>query len=153
MNAPVVNTLLIGIGNDFRGDDAAGLLVARGLVAKGIPGLTILESDGEALSLLESWQDAGRLILVDATEPAEDPGATLRFDAGAEALPSQPFLCSTHAFNLAESIELARSLGRLPPEVIVYGIQGKNFGMGAGITPVVLEAVNAVVETIQTELQ
>ena len=33
---------------------------------------------------------------------------------------------STHALGLAEAMELARALGRLPP-VIVYGIEGKTF--------------------------
>ena len=62
------------------------------------------------------------------------------------------FRFSTHAFGLAEAVELARALGRLPPRLIVYGIEGKSFEAGVGLSPEVGAAVQEVVERVLGEL-
>ena len=41
---------------------------------------------------------------------------------------------STHALGLADAVELARSLGRLPQRVVVYGIEGAAFEFGNGLS-------------------
>jgi hypothetical protein len=38
---------------------------------------------------------------------------------------------STHAFGVAETVELARSLGRLPGYLVAYLIEGERFETGA----------------------
>jgi hydrogenase maturation protease len=43
-------------------------------------------------------------------------------------------LRSTHAFGLAEAVELARALGRLPRFLVVYGVEGKCFTPGAALS-------------------
>jgi len=57
--------LVIGIGNAYRYDDAAGLAVACRLRAEHLEGVQILEHSGEGGSLLELWQGAAAIILVD----------------------------------------------------------------------------------------
>ena len=47
--------LVIGIGNDFRGDDAAGLMVARRLRGTPLHDVEIVESAGDAAALMELW--------------------------------------------------------------------------------------------------
>ena len=46
---------LIGVGNQFRRDDAAGLEVARRLRLTRPPGVEIFEEEGEPASLIEAW--------------------------------------------------------------------------------------------------
>ena len=60
----VVETLVIGVGNAFRGDDGVGLIVAQKLRALTLPGVTVLEQSGEGTALLEAWGDAGRVIVI-----------------------------------------------------------------------------------------
>jgi len=49
-------------------------------------------------------------------------------------------------------VELARALGRLPPRLIIYGIEGKSFEAGAGLSPEVQAAVEGVVERVLREV-
>jgi hydrogenase maturation protease len=58
-----------------------------------------------------------------------------RLNASASPLDRQVFGTSTHSFGLADAIELSRTLGSLPPEVLVFGIVAKNLAVGVGLSP------------------
>lgn len=58
----------------------------------------------------------------------------------------------THAFSVADVIELARALGRQPGRLIGYGIEGAEFGAGTGLTPQAARGVDAVVARLTGEL-
>lgn len=149
--------LVIGVGHEQRGDDAAGLLVARRLAdaaASAAPDLRVLEHGGDGMDLLLAWEGAERVFLVDAVvSGARPPGELHRFDAHRVPLPSALFVgTSTHALGVAEAIELGRSLGRLPERVVVYGIEAERFDTGTGPGPEVLAAVERVAGRLLEEL-
>lgn len=148
-----MKTMVIGVGNEYRGDDGAGRRVARALAALDLPGIEVRESSGESLSLMELWDGADKLFLVDAVQAGAEPGTVHRFEAGAEPLPAE-FVqqCSTHALSLAEAVEMARSLDRLPPAVVVYGIEGLSFEHGNQLTPTVARAADEAFEQLRKEL-
>jgi hydrogenase maturation protease len=145
--------LIIGIGNAYRGDDAVGLAAARKLKEEGLPGLVVIEESGDGAALMELWKDAEAVIVVDAIQSGAEPGTVHRFDAHARPIPTELFRCSTHAFGLAEAIELARALDQLPPRLMVYGIEGKHFEAGMGLSSEVERAAEDVVEQVGQELQ
>ena len=146
--------LIIGIGNIFRGDDLAGLAAARLFKEMQLPGVKVLELDGDMTGLLEEWQGAQKVIVIDAVTSKAAPGTIFRFDAQEKPLPAKMFAtcCSCHAFGVAQQIEIARSLNQLPPCLSVYGIEGKDFTLGAKLSPEVEEALPRVVEQIRQEL-
>jgi hydrogenase maturation protease len=143
--------LIIGIGNEYRRDDAAGLIVARRL-RKLVPNeINIIEQSGEGAVLMETWKGAENVVLIDAVHSGAAPGTIFRFKAHAQPLPTKFFHYSTHAFSIAEAIELARALKQLPPSLVVYGIEGKSFAAGVGLSAEVEKAVREVAERIQQE--
>jgi hydrogenase maturation protease len=146
--------LIIGIGNIFRGDDAAGLTAARRLREMQLPGVEVLELDGDISALAEGWQGAQRVVVIDAVASKSEAGRIFRFAAHADPLPRKLFAtcCSCHAFGLAEQLEIARSLQQLPPSLIVYGIEGKDFMLGSGLSPEVQEALPRLVAQIRQDL-
>jgi hydrogenase maturation protease len=92
------------------------------------------------------------VILIDAVRSGAPTGTIYRVDARAEPLPLAWFRHSTHAFSVAEAIELARSLNRLPPRLIVFAVEGKRFDSGAGLSPEVERAVDGLVRQGLEEL-
>jgi hydrogenase maturation protease len=114
---------IIGCGTFDRGDDAAGLLVARRLQALGV----------EA---------------VDATAPGGRPGHTSVWNAHAGKLPKDVLACSTHAFGVREAVELARAMNRLPENFFIYCIEGKQFSVGSPLSPEVEHAVGSVAQQL-----
>jgi hydrogenase maturation protease len=143
---------VIGVGNAFRGDDGVGLVVARRLSALALPGVTVLELSGEGTALVEAWGEADRVIVVDAVSSGAKAGFVYRLEAADLGLPEFFSGHSTHAFGLAEAIELARRLERLPDQLVVYGIEGQTFEYGKALSPEVEEAAGIVVERIAEEL-
>jgi hydrogenase maturation protease len=140
-------TLVVGVGTD-RGDDAAGLLVARRLRETAPPRGTgqprVVELAGDLTRLLDLWQPADRVTVVDATTSGAAPGTVHVLDAGARPLPASLGTASTHALTLADAVELARSLGRLPARLVVYGIEGARWSPGEPPTAPVAAAVDRV---------
>jgi hydrogenase maturation protease len=145
--------VIIGVGNEYRSDDGAGIAVARRLRTLLPIGVKIMEESGEGAALIQAWQGPAWAIVVDAVRSGAPPGTIHRLDARTAPVPTGFFHYSTHAFSVAEAVELARSLGQLPPHLIVYGIEGENFAAGMGLTSSVEQAVEAVIEQVAAEVR
>ena len=136
--------IVLGIGNPWRRDDGAGPTVARRLAGRLPENVRVLAVGGDITELLDAFRGADLAVLVDAVSSGEEPGTIHRFDATATPLPAHFGRLSSHGLGLAEAIELARMLGRLPPGVHVYGIEGADFRPGEGLSPAVEHAVGRV---------
>jgi hydrogenase maturation protease len=143
---------VVCVGNAFRGDDAAGLEVAK-LLQGTLPRCAeVLEHEGEPSALIDSWEGAEALWLVDAVSSGAEGGAVSRLEVGEQPLPAGLFRASTHHLGLADAIELARVLGRLPARTVVYGIEGTRFEAGGGLTPKVAAALPGVAAAVRAEV-
>lgn len=143
--------LLIGVGNRYRRDDAAGLEVVRRLSGRVPPTVTLLEEEAEPTQLLDRWAGAAAIVVIDAVSSGAPPGTIHRFDAASDPLPSRYFAASTHAMSVADAIELARALRTLPPHAVVYGIESRMFDAGVGLSPEVEAAVQALLPKVAAE--
>ena len=137
---------IVGIGNSFRSDDAAGILVARHLRDSHIlqDRKTVLVIDGghapeNVTSDLRRFKP-DVILLIDAAQMGEFPG-TIRW-IEMDALDG--LSASTHTMPLSIlakylSLELSCKIGLL-------GIQPKSNDVGETISPEVSEAVEVVVK-------
>jgi hydrogenase maturation protease len=142
------SVLVIGVGNPDRGDDGAGPQVAAMLRRRGV---NAIEHLGDGLALIDLWENQSAVVIIDATVSGVAPGTIRRLDTAAGPLPREAFAVSSHAFGLAEAVETARALGRLPANVVVYGIEGESFTLGAGLTGRVEKACARVAQDILSE--
>jgi hydrogenase maturation protease len=149
MSSASRNAVVIGVGNSWAGDDGAGIAVARALAGHLTPGVRVVEHEGEPTALLDLWRDADLAIVVDAVSGSGEPGSVRVFDAVAGPLPSCVSGPSTHAFSVAQAIELGRSLGRLPPRLLFVGIEGRRFGAGRDLTPAVEQGVEEAARVVK----
>jgi hydrogenase maturation protease len=136
--------ILIGVGNGWRGDDGAGLAVARRVRELAPDGVEVREIEGDATALVDAWSGAEHVVVVDAAQSGAAPGTVRRFDARSQPLPVRTLRSSTHAFGVSDAVELARSLGRLPGRLEVYAIEGASFVAGDRLSPSVERAVAEV---------
>ena len=116
------------------------------------PGASLDAREGEPTALLDAWERADSLWLVDAVSSGGVPGAVHRLDASDHELPAELFRASTHHIGLAEAVELARALGRLPRQTVLFGIEGGSFDIGDELTAPVARAVGRVADAIREEV-
>ena len=129
----------------MRGDDAAGLLVARHLRSLG---LNACEHTGDGLNLIQLWEPSSEVVLVDTVLAQGNPGQVRVWDGITAPVETDLFRCSSHSLGVAEAIEMARLLGNLPKQLLIYGIEGKQFEVGTTPSAAVLQAVEKVVQMI-----
>ncbi|MCB2224523.1 MAG: hydrogenase maturation protease [Actinobacteria bacterium] len=145
-------TVVIGVGNLDRGDDAAGRRVAAALRDTVPSGTLVMESDGDPAAIMDAWKGADRAVLVDAMVSGSPPGTVRRFDATTTPLPIAVHFVSSHGMGAAEAIEMARTLGRMPTRLLVYGIEGSRFRHGEPMSPSVNDAVEVARGMVMAEV-
>lgn len=139
--------LFLGVGNRDRGDDAVGPLLAEQLADdKNLKKLDVesFPHSGEGASLMDAWRDADLAVVVDAMKSGAEVGTIRRFDAAQEKLNVGEFYYSSHLFSLAEAVEMARLLKRLPKALIIYGIEGQEYSFGKPLSQEVDVAMREV---------
>ncbi|MFA5872588.1 MAG: hydrogenase maturation protease [Anaerolineales bacterium] len=152
-----MNILILGIGQSLRGDDAAGLEAVR-LWREKFPetagGVQVELSELPGLALLDLLERTDAAILVDAVQSSASAGTVICL--GPDELASfTPDAGSAHGWGVAETLQLGRSLvpSLAKCRVTLIGIVGKDFRLGAGLSPEVREALAGAVERIEKEVQ
>ncbi len=147
--------LFLGVGNRERGDDAVGPRMAEAFAVDpsfSNAGITVVDHSGEGVSLMHLWEGKDRVVIVDAMKCGLRLGSMRRFDAIKSPLSYGVFRYSSHLFGLAEATEMARTLGTLPKEMIIFGIEGRAFGFGDPMSPSVVRAMKKVEIEVRKEL-
>ncbi len=103
--------LIICCGNQYRGDDAAGILVAEKLRILGISAETCT---GGSADLIEAWTGAEDVIVVDAVISGVPVGKVQMWDSWQTTAPTIG-TTSTHGLGVAEAIELHSDSSPSPP--------------------------------------
>ena len=78
----------------------------------------------------------------------DSPGAL----ADRRTVPEGAGTSGSHQLGLGSAIGLAQVLGRLPPRLIVHGIQGSDFTLGAGLSKPVAGAIDDLVAAVMADL-
>ncbi len=108
--------LVLGLGNDILGDDAAGLLAARRLRASLPETVDVLESAGGGLELLDLLEGYERALLLDSIVTGQHPpGTILEFTADDFQKIVAP---SPHYTGIPELLQMAERLGIPFPRTI-----------------------------------
>jgi hydrogenase maturation protease len=145
--------VIVGIGQELRGDDAAGALVVRRWAERNAGKLPadvkILPLPG--LGLLDQLSGYGKAILVDAVlgGPGVSPGSFLFLKPDDLAAFTRG-TGSAHGWGVAETLKLGEALGRddLPAEINLLGIGGEQVEIAAGLSTSVEACIPAAVQAL-----
>lgn len=148
-------TLVLGLGNPLRGDDGVATAVLEALrqTVAAWPHVAVMDGGTPGLETSLLWEGYSRVIIVDAADMGCPPGAWQRLTLDAVQLSRGTTLHGTlHAAGLAEALELAAALERLPAELVIYGVQPQEIGWRPGLSAAVASAVPAVCAAIVDEI-
>ena len=136
--------LVIGYGNEIRGDDGAGLRVAEAIEALHLPGVRVIACHQLTPDLAEPLAEARAAFFADARPAAE--GAPIEVFS---VLPETKGGFSLHRGSPAGLLALAQALyGRSPPAWCV-AIPAVDFDLGETLTETARHGVAAAVAAIK----
>lgn len=150
-----MRTIVLGVGNPLRTDDAVGLHVAR-LVAErlaGHPEIDVLELWTGGLSLAEAMAGYDRALVVDALVAGATPAGSVQ-RLGLADLGAARNLACAHDTSLPGAIETWRELGlHLPGSIVVFGVATHDTEtLGERLSAPVAGALGAACDAVVAEL-
>ena len=151
-------TLVLGIGNEIRGDDGVGIHVAR-RAAELLPAawngrVDVDEACTGGFDLVDYLRGYERAVIADAIQTEGGrPGTVYRFDA--EALRLTAHLGHSHGVNLGGALAVLEGLGLGAPEdVAVVAVEAAELNeFTEEMTPAGAAAVDAAAAAIIDELK
>jgi len=156
---PTARSILIaGIGNVFLADDGFGVEVTRRLAERELPaGVKVADFGIRGMDLAyELQEDYDAAILVDAVPRGQAPGTLYVIEPDLEG--AEPVL-DAHAMDPVRVLGLARTLGTLPPRVLVVGCEPQtdmsldDEELVMGLSPPVRAAMDKAVELVESVLE
>lgn len=145
-------TLVVGVGSADRGDDAAGLLVARRVRDAAPAGVEVVEWEGDLTALVDAFEGVDEVVIVDALRSGGRPGTVRRFGDGGDPVPVGVPTGGTHDLGVGSALGLAEALGRRPARLVVYGVEGADFRHGAIPGVAVLRGVERAAALVVEEV-
>ena len=146
--------LIIGLGNQYRSDDAVGLEVAS-LLKKNFDEIAdVVIYQGNPLDLLEIWTGRDCVFIIDAVSSGEqEVGFVYRFLPHEEEIPAVFSRASTHLIDVVQVIELGKTLGNCPKQLFVYGIEASQFALEQSISQKLNNKVPDILKTIEKDIR
>jgi len=143
------------LGNSVRADDGVGLYVARAMQDKiDSPDITISESIGAGLDIVELLTGYDRVILIDAIQTGGgQAGQVYRLDI--QALQTTRHALNPHSADIATALEVGRRLGLPIPSIItIFAIEIADAdSFSEECTPAVSRAIPVCVDMILNEIK
>lgn len=148
---------VIGCGNANRSDDGVGVFVAQTLLRRlrdhPREDVRVFDAGTGGMEVMFQARGASRLIVVDAQQPGEAPGAIYRVPGEQLAVDHAPAL-TMHDFRWDHALAAGRRIFRddFPGDVTVYLIEAANLDLGLELTPAVRASALRVVELIAADI-
>ena len=147
--------VIVGLGQEIRGDDGAGIAAVRSWQAKytetaSHPLIRVELVETPGLALTDILAGAQVALIVDAVQSGQPAGeVSLVEESQLETYSSGTG--TAHGFGVAETLSLARSLepAKLPNRLILLGIEAGDLGLGHGLSAPVEAALPAAARFIQ----
>jgi hydrogenase maturation protease len=152
-----MNITVIGIGEPLRGDDGVGPEVVQRWSrefpsSSSHPKIQTITTETPGINLLDFFEGADAVILVDAEDSGNAPGSVQIHSSFPEA-GATPAEKTAHGIGVAETIAIARELGlRLPMHILWIGVEGAQWDLGKELSEPVRRAVPDAVREIQNHI-
>ena len=149
---------IVGVGNILCSDEGVGIYVINRLRELELPEYVELYDCGTSgIAVLEALDGSRKGVIIDAVSMGGSPGRVYRFSLD-EVLSMEDNLLrmvSLHQFDLVSTLKLASytDVYRLPDNIVIIGVEGKDYSFNVGLSKEVEEAIPLVVEMVLKEIK
>jgi hydrogenase maturation protease len=140
---------VLGIGNALLRDEGIGCHVVHALEGIPLPDVEVVDG-GTCPDVLQIFEDADKLVIVDAVKGGGTPGQIYRFHLEDITPEQKPFL-SLHDLRLVDSLKLMRLWHNIDKAVII-GVEPGDIGWGLELSSKLRERMPQIIDAILSEL-
>ncbi len=138
--------IILGLGNLLNCDEGVGVHALQALEAGLGPqaGLEFVDGGVLGLNLLPLVEGCSHLLLLDAVDAGQNPGAVV--ELGRDEIPLFTGVkLSQHQITFQEVLGLAHVRGKLPPHLHLVGVQPADLSIGVELSPTAAAALPEVI--------
>jgi hydrogenase maturation protease len=132
------NVVIMGIGNWLLSDDGIGVHAAQALAEAPPPGALVVDAGTDILSALSFFPAAGRVLLIDAVQGGESPGAIRLYEES--DLIRHGTLTTSHTLHVLASRPFLPP-GTAWPAIRILGVEPASLAYGMTLSPAVAAAL------------
>jgi hydrogenase maturation protease len=140
---------VLGIGNALLRDEGIGCHVVHALEGIPLPDVEVVDG-GTCPDVLQIFEDADKLVIVDAVKGGGTPGQIYRFHLEDITPEQKPFL-SLHDLRLVDSLKLMRLWHNIDKAVII-GVEPGDIGWGLELSSKLRGRMPQIIDAILSEL-
>ena len=145
--------MVMGVGNILLSDEGLGVHFINELSKENLPlNVELLEGGTAGLELVHLIQEIDFLIIVDAINAKDEPGAIFRFKPEKIKVLPEQYEVSFHQVGIMEVLAMASILGNAP-QTLIFGIQPKSLEWGLELSPEIHEVFPKIKDLILQEFQ
>ena len=137
------STLVIGYGNELRGDDGVGQRVARAVEEWRVPNLRSLAIHQLTPELAEELVDVSRVIFVDADADANKPQVRI-----SPLEPAHSVATTGHTSDPQILLAIAQALYNAVPQAWLVSIPAVNFELSNDLSPITSQGMEEALDEI-----
>jgi len=139
--------LIIGFGNQLRGDDGAGPAAAERLEALLPADRVVVWSCHQLVpEMAEPVAGAAAVVFIDAA--ADSPPGEIRMREAAPVVDSS-IITQTHGFDPGHLLGCAQYLFGRAPRAVLFSVGGEDFSIREGFSPTVAQAMDELVARVR----
>lgn len=146
---------VVGVGNILLGDEGLGVRAVEYLAQRSLPeNIQIFDGGTALLQLLPALEGFDKIIIVDAVQAGQEPGAIYRFtleELEASKKKEIGFMLSLHELDVPRAIALERLVSRLPEEIIFLGMEPARISESMELSEVVESKMEQLLRAIERE--
>jgi hydrogenase maturation protease len=150
----MVDILVLGVGNVLMTDDSIGVRAVEELQRRYhfSEGVEFLDGGTSGMELLSYIGERDYLIIVDALKSGLEPGTVVRVEG--EDVPAR-FMTriSPHQLGLSDVLAAATISGRIPKNMVLFGVEPKIVKLGLGLSQEVEASFEKLLLTVCEELE
>lgn len=143
MSRCATEALVIGWGNELRGDDAAGLQVAVRIAAEGLPDVRVETARLLTPELADELARCEVAVLIDADAEADE--VTVREVAPSDA----PRGVATHGLSAEQLAGLCETAYGVRPRTWLVGVPARQFELGDAVSDRTRKAIERAVKVVR----
>ncbi len=146
--------IVLGVGNLLLRDEGVGIHAVKALADYEFPpDVEVIDGATAGCDLLPLISGAERVVIVDALEGGEPPGAVYRLTPQDFEQPASASTISLHEIGIIDVLRMLELMDGCIPPVVIIGVEPGKIEVGLDLTPEVAASLPFVLELIKTEIR